>query len=212
MESRGADPKRVRIIEAAMRVFSEAGFSSATMQDVATEAGVGKGTIYLYFASKEDLLERMLLSVLEEYLCELREVTARPGDSQTRLKRLFAFVLAEADDNREKLNLLLQGSIDIGETFKRKLLTIKGEIMQMISSLLEDGMAAGEIGPVNVQMMTHLISGGMDSLAAARLWEYEELVATAGGEDWPGELAQLAVDCLWSGMGGTGGARNGDEA
>ena len=204
---RPADRKVQRIIDAAIRVFSRAGFSSATMQDVATEAGVGKGTIYLYFSSKEDLLETMLLSVLEEYVSNLAEAVSRSGDSRTRLKRLFASVLDEADSNREKINLLLYGSIDIGEAFKRKILDTKGEIMHMIASLLEDGIAAGEIGPVNVQMMTHLISGGLDSLAAARIWKYEELVATAGGKDWPGELAQLAVDCLWSGMGGAGYTR-----
>ncbi len=204
---RPADRKVQRIIDAAIRVFSRAGFSSATMQDVATEAGVGKGTIYLYFSSKEDLLETMLLSVLEEYVSNLAEAVSRSGDSRTRLKRLFASVLDEADSNREKINLLLYGSIDIGEAFKRKILDTKGEIMHMIASLLEDGIAAGEIGPVNVQMMTHLISGGLDSLAAARIWKYEELVATAGGKDWSGELAQLAVDCLWSGMGGAGYTR-----
>ena len=202
---RPADQKLQRIVDAAITVFSEAGFSSATIQDVATKAGVGKGTIYLYFSSKEDLLETMLLSVLEEYVSKLREAVSESGDSRTRLKRLFACVLDEADNNREKINLLLYGSIDIGEAFKRKILDIKGEIMHMIASLLEDGIAAGEIGPVNVQMMTHLVSGGLDSLAAARIWEYEELVATSRGKDWPGELAQLAVDCLWSGMGGCTG-------
>ncbi|MFO8059087.1 MAG: TetR/AcrR family transcriptional regulator [Bacillota bacterium] len=204
MESGRTDEKGQRIVDAAISVFSEAGFSNATMQDVASRAGVGKGTIYLYFSSKEDLLEKMLLSVLEEFLCELREVAARPGDSRTRLRRLFAHVLGEADSNREKVNLLLQGPIDIGGALKRKLLTLKGEIMDIISSLLEDGIATGEIQPVNVQVMTHLISGGMDSLAAARLWEYEELVAKARGQDWPKELAQRVVDCLWSGMKGAG--------
>lgn len=58
-----ADPgKRERIMTAAMKVFARKGFASARVSDVAREAGVADGTIYLYFASKDAIL----ISIFEE--------------------------------------------------------------------------------------------------------------------------------------------------
>src|SRR5688572_1509529 len=48
--------KRARILESALRVFASKGFFGAKVSDVAEEAGVADGTIYLYFKSKDDLL------------------------------------------------------------------------------------------------------------------------------------------------------------
>ena len=49
--------KRERIVEAAVEVFCQAGYDAASMADVAAKAGVGKGTLYLYFDSKQSLFE-----------------------------------------------------------------------------------------------------------------------------------------------------------
>jgi TetR/AcrR family transcriptional regulator, mexJK operon transcriptional repressor len=54
--------KRERIIEAALKVFSEAGYSAASMDAIAIEAEVSKPTLYMYFGSKEQLFESMLLA------------------------------------------------------------------------------------------------------------------------------------------------------
>ncbi|MFH1468794.1 MAG: TetR/AcrR family transcriptional regulator [Pseudomonadota bacterium] len=59
--------KRARIIEAAIRVFAERGFHQARVTDIATQAGVADGTIYLYFRNKEDLL----LTIFEEKMGEI---------------------------------------------------------------------------------------------------------------------------------------------
>lgn len=57
----GHDPaKRGQIIEGARRVFIEKGFDAASMNDITREAGVSKGTIYVYFANKEELFEALI--------------------------------------------------------------------------------------------------------------------------------------------------------
>ena len=57
----GRDPaKRQQIIEGARRVFIDMGFDAASMNDITREAGVSKGTIYVYFASKEELFEAIV--------------------------------------------------------------------------------------------------------------------------------------------------------
>ena len=57
----GQDPiKRSQIIDGARRVFIEKGFEAASMNDITREAGVSKGTIYVYFANKEELFEAIV--------------------------------------------------------------------------------------------------------------------------------------------------------
>ena len=56
------EAKRLALVDAALSVFSRVGFAAAKMDDVAEEAGVSKGTVYLYFDSKEQLFEGMVKS------------------------------------------------------------------------------------------------------------------------------------------------------
>ena len=65
-----------QIINAAMIVFAEKGFHPATMEDVAKEAGLSKGTIYLYFKNKDDLIFSVLQASLAEGFAELEQILA----------------------------------------------------------------------------------------------------------------------------------------
>jgi len=67
------------ILEAALTVFAEKGYRPATMDAIAREAGITKGTIYLYFASKEDLFVSMVRSKLRALADLLPPVTFEPG-------------------------------------------------------------------------------------------------------------------------------------
>ena len=59
---------RARIVQAAISVFGQVGYDAAAMSEVATQAGVAKGTLYLYFPSKEKLFEEIYLQCLAERL------------------------------------------------------------------------------------------------------------------------------------------------
>ena len=72
------DKKRKEILQAAMQVFAREGYHRARMEEVAEEAGIGKGTVYEYFSSKTDLFialhEHMLSELKEFYMKELSEI------------------------------------------------------------------------------------------------------------------------------------------
>ena len=90
----GQDPaKRQQIIDGARRVFIDMGFDAASMNDITREAGVSKGTIYVYFASKEELFE----ALIEEERCaifnDLYSALEQGGDVRDTLIR-FGVALA----------------------------------------------------------------------------------------------------------------------
>src|SRR6476659_3781371 len=87
----GGGDKRERILDAAELVFAQHGFFAAKVSEIAKEAGVADGTIYLYFKNKDDLLISLFESRMERVNAHLAAQTAK----HTRAKeRLIAFILA----------------------------------------------------------------------------------------------------------------------
>src|SRR5688572_17420546 len=84
-------PKRDRILDAAERVFAARGFFTAKVADIAKEAGVADGTIYLYFKSKDDLLISLFESRMERVNALLGAAVAA---AKTPREKLMAFVKA----------------------------------------------------------------------------------------------------------------------
>lgn len=82
----GQDPaKRAQILAGAGRVISRMGYDAASVNDIAREAGVSKGTIYVYFSGKEDLFEELMEDTRERMFQELEAELDRPGDIADRL-------------------------------------------------------------------------------------------------------------------------------
>ena len=76
------DPdKPQQIIEAAMRVFARKGYWSSRVSDVAQEAGIAAGTIYLYFSTKEDLLITLFREKMSQFVAALWQAIAREPDA-----------------------------------------------------------------------------------------------------------------------------------
>src|SRR5215470_6022053 len=68
-----------QILDAALAVFAERGLSAARLEDIAKRAGVSKGTIYLYFANKEELFREVVRSTVISNLEEREQLLSEPG-------------------------------------------------------------------------------------------------------------------------------------
>jgi TetR/AcrR family transcriptional regulator, mexJK operon transcriptional repressor len=101
--------KEKRILAAALKVFSENGYSGASMDVVATEAGLTKPTLYQYFDSKEQLFATMMLQKRDDMLSPLRD--PRTGDMVVQLHR-FAWAYADTVMHPDLLSL---ARLTIGE-------------------------------------------------------------------------------------------------
>lgn len=97
----GEDPaKRGQILEGAKRVFLKMGFDAASMNDITREAGVSKGTIYVYFQNKEDLFVAMVEAEREVFLSSLRTVLANSGPIETNLYEFGVKFLEHMTDEK----------------------------------------------------------------------------------------------------------------
>jgi AcrR family transcriptional regulator len=84
----GADPtKREQILEGAWRVFRRKGFDAASMNDITREAGVSKGTIYVYFANKEELYGALIDEHRSRFAESMRNILAGSEEVEVGLRR-----------------------------------------------------------------------------------------------------------------------------
>src|SRR5215510_4732110 len=82
----GEDPaKRQQILDGAARVFRKMGFDAASMNDVTREAGVSKGTLYVYFANKEELFTAMIDIERASFVAAVRTALSENTDVASAL-------------------------------------------------------------------------------------------------------------------------------
>lgn len=80
---------RDEILDATERLLVRYGYSKMTMDDLAREAGIGKGTIYLYFPSKEEVVLSRIDRIVEQLLGRLREIAAKKKSHPERLREML---------------------------------------------------------------------------------------------------------------------------
>ena len=102
------EDKRRAILDAALRVFARRGFAAARISDIAAAAEIGKGTVYLYFASKEDLLMGVFESRVDDILSMIDEMVVSQVTPREGLRKFFDAALSLVASNVELLDLFEQ--------------------------------------------------------------------------------------------------------
>ena len=85
-----AETRRAGILDAALRVFGQYGYRRASMDDIAREAGIGKGTIYLSFAGKDEVFQALSQALSERMLAGAEAARRGPGATADKLAAMSA--------------------------------------------------------------------------------------------------------------------------
>ncbi|MEW6723459.1 MAG: TetR/AcrR family transcriptional regulator [Bacillota bacterium] len=151
-----------RILEAAAEVFAEKGFHQATIDQIAQTAGIGKGTVYLYFKSKERLLQALLLEGFGRIMKHASRATAAILDPKRRLLKLM----------EQHLHFMQQPiplfKLAVAEAFRGELQSQARKYQELYARTLADGVAAGLFRPHDPEVVSGAIMGAL-SLAGMLL-------------------------------------------
>lgn len=161
--------KREKIIEAAVKIFAQKGFYTANVKDVAREAGVADGTIYLYFKNKDDLLISLFEHKMQEILLRFEKVIKDISDPLEQLKVFIKeyFELIEEDiDLSDVFQVELRQSSKFLKDYHNQHFA---NYLNIIAGILDKGK---EIGFFRPEMDTNIgkifIFGAIDEVA--RQW------------------------------------------
>lgn len=141
------EAKRSALIDAALAVFSRVGFAAAKIDDVAEEAGVSKGTVYLYFESKEKLFEGMVMSKMLPVLNDIAELVGNPDESATeRLKKHMKLFYERVIDGDRRLimRLIMAEGPNFPHLAKYYHENILSRGQAMVTAIIAQGVEQGE--------------------------------------------------------------------
>ena len=163
------DPdKPQQIIEAAIRVFARTGYYNSRVSDIAREAGIASGTIYLYFRTKEDILVTLFREQMASFVAHLRREIAGEPDAVAKIRRLVALHFSVLEQN-PALAEVVQVELRQGHKFFRGASAHEvSAYFELIGSVLEEGVAAGTFRPdLPVKVATKVLFGAMDQMATS---------------------------------------------
>ncbi len=158
------DVRREQILDAAQQVLLRRGPAAATMADVADTASVAKGTVYLYFASKAELLAGLRARYFERLTAVLGDpAAARPGAPPTVAARIEGLVAAFYDfalANHELHHVLFhEAGLGEHDTFAR--------VRDAVAELVASGAASGELDVPDPALATDFVLHGLHGILVA---------------------------------------------
>src|SRR5688572_150861 len=175
---RGND-KRERILAAAERVFARRGFFAARVSEIAKDAGVADGTIYLYFKSKDDLLISLFEQRMKQVNSTLRAAVAsteRPIDQLRAVIRAYLQLVHDEPAAAEVLTIELRQSNKFMKEYENSEFA---DFLRMLGSLIAKGQEAGELDDtVPAHVAARMIFGMLDELALAWVLAKQPIQAT----------------------------------
>lgn len=148
---------RQRIIHEAASEFARLGFEQANINTIAEQAGIGKGTIYLYFENKRELFLAMLRQIAQAQLASIRAAVAAEGSLRERLERLFLAFAQLAHEESDSFNVYMSALYGVNRLFKTEATQLLRNYVAVIALVLEESAARGEIQHVEPEATALMI-------------------------------------------------------
>jgi AcrR family transcriptional regulator len=180
--------RRAEIVEAARGVFARRNYSDATVDEIAKEAGVAKGTLYLYFKSKKDIYRAVLDHDMRALM---RDTLDRMAAASTLKDKIHAFALTRiqnAEENKDFFRILDSESGALNYTRSQYRAWLR-EPVQHLAEAIEKASAAGEILQMNAEKVAWLIADMTRGINQRRLLN--------PGNARPAEDAQFLIEFIW---------------
>lgn len=156
--------KRERILAAALKLFAHEPYQAVTMDRVAEAAGVAKGTLYLYFPSKDALYLGVLSDGLDTAY-RTYQSSADPGlPVVERLRRSIEVMVEFYDQRRDFLQFFATVEPRLAEARNRIIEASRERGFNFYESLIEEGIRTGVFTPTDPRLATFTIHGAIRSL------------------------------------------------
>ena len=135
------------------------------MEQVASLAGVGKGTLYLYYPSKDDLYLGILRNGLDRTFGAYDSMLRSTEDVQDRLRKIIFVALRYYDEQRDLLRLLVTHEPHLAEQRRALIKASRERMIEIIVSLIGQGISDGLFRPVNPRLAAIAIQGAVSAIS-----------------------------------------------
>ena len=186
--------KKEQILLAAVEMFLDKDYYQVTITEIAEQAGVGKGTVYEYFSSKEDLFKESFSHCADLYLQLFRQHLSTAAPVKQTMSGLILAHLELLRENRQRLYLLFNERPLSLQEMQGWVIEKRREILKRITAVLKEGIAAEELRPdLDVEMLGRLfLAVNFDLIGGMVILD---------GQDVSEEKVAGLIDIIWNGIG-----------
>ncbi len=157
--------KREAILRAAIKVFARSGYFNSKVSDIAGEAGIADGTVYLYFKSKDEILHSIFDRAMAEFIAEGKKELATIAEPKARLKRIAELHLEKLGSDRDLaivFQVELRGSTKFMQEFSAAGF---GEYLDIIRQTIEAGQHSSDFrSDINPIVAAKIFYGAVDEM------------------------------------------------
>jgi TetR/AcrR family fatty acid metabolism transcriptional regulator len=161
--------KRDLLLNAAIEVFAQKGSNSATIADVARKARVALGTVYIYFESKDDLLQRCMNEVISNEIDTIISKTAGIVDPMDRLYEFFMHHITLVNE-KPYIARFITVEVRQSESFARRNpgYNPMQRYLDFVEKISQGAIDSGRIRPIDPKAFALLVVGAMDII----IWQW----------------------------------------
>lgn len=183
------DRRRHEIFNASVTLFLEKGFQETTMQQIADSAGMGKSTLYDYFATKDEILVSYVEDAIFDLTEQARQIASKDIPSAEKLRQVMHLHLEYLVANKEFYTRLTFEVQRLGLESQRRIQARRHTYQDLLCQLIEDAVREGTFRPV-------------DSLLAARtiMVLITPVAYTTRPTGTPDEMLDEALDIFYHGV------------
>ena len=144
------------ILRATEELLLEKGYYDTSMDDIAARVGIAKGTLYLHFAKKEDLILAFFEHQLQVLKAMVKQNSVIKGTAQEKIEAIVRQMYQGLSSGRRQFLSILHSNVDLRMRLKEKQANVMHEIAQIIASIFEEGKASGEFdASLPTEVMLH---------------------------------------------------------
>lgn len=158
------DEKIKNILDRATELFAQKGYHDVTMEEIASMVGVAKGTLYLYFPSKEELYWGILERGLHELFARFEEEARRLAPPEEKLRAILAELLLHSRHNSQFYRLLLREETKFTRTCMELLAPWRAKAFQLFRQVLGEGIDKGAFRPHDTRILSVILPGMVRSV------------------------------------------------
>jgi TetR/AcrR family fatty acid metabolism transcriptional regulator len=146
-----SEQRTAQIITAATAVFSQKGFDGATMTDIAAEAGINKATIYLYFDSKDALIQAVAEQIFARELADLQATAEAPGTATERLTTFYESIIADEAGVMSLMPIVYEFYARglRREDVRAVIADFLNQSASLLADIIREGIESGELAPTD---------------------------------------------------------------
>ncbi|MFO7952118.1 MAG: TetR/AcrR family transcriptional regulator [Bacillota bacterium] len=156
--------KKERIIKAGLEIFSSKLFHQVSMYEVAVASGVGKGTIYLYFDSKESLFTEVIKYSYGFYYEALKECLETGYSAYEKLKKVMTMQKEFMQTQKRFIYLLAEEKLIGSLLLEDEAFQCQQDIIELVRGVIDEGIEAGEFKKMDSTLAAKVFMGGIASL------------------------------------------------